>query len=428
MDLLAKKTGFVKRESPITASIFLDILLYSASQSKHFSLREHCIEIGKKHNLNITKQAIDQRYTAEAVVFIESVFKNLLSSQIGRNMSPAFLNKFSSIFINDSTKFDLPESLKENFKGFGGKYTSESGVSIQYLFELKSLVMKGISITSAVDSDQAHSKMCFDVMPKNSLCLKDLGYFKISLFREIEQLECFFLSRLKPKVKVLTPSGTFMSFKEEYEKMKSAGISLAEHQVLIGEKDKFPVRMTLEIMPESEYQKRMAKITKTNKDRKQTTSQEYKDRARFNIFITNIDSETVPKEKIYQLYKFRWQIELIFKVWKSVLGIAHVYKMSYERFMCYLYSKMIIILVSDQIINIIEDNINTGREKRLYFSKIKCYKTLIREYELLRDMLSGIISFISDYMQYFEKIFSNNHDLEKRKKRICFTDLVDIFS
>jgi len=46
------------------------------------------------------------------------------------------------------------------------------------------------------------------------------------------------------------------------------------------------------------------------------------------------------------MYKLRWQIELTFKNWKSDYGIDNVRSMSYNRFMCLMYAKLILILIN----------------------------------------------------------------------------------
>ena len=40
-------------------------------------------------------------------------------------------------------------------------------------------------------------------------------------------------------------------------------------------------------------------------------------RSKVNIFITNIPASELSMEQAYALYKIRWQIELLFKIWKT---------------------------------------------------------------------------------------------------------------
>ena len=65
----------------------------------------------------------------------------------------------------------------------------------------------------------------------------------------------------------------------------------------------------------------MRKTLKIHKKKGYQTSEEYKFMSRFNLFITNVPKETLPDEVVSVLYRMRWQIELIFKIWKSIFGI-----------------------------------------------------------------------------------------------------------
>ncbi|WP_240522481.1 transposase, partial [Bacillus toyonensis] len=55
------------------------------------------------------------------------------------------------------------------------------------------------------------------------------------------------------------------------------------------------------------------------------------------VYMTNIPTEWVPKEKIYDLYSLRWQIELLFKIWKSWFQIHRCKSIKQERLECHLY-------------------------------------------------------------------------------------------
>ncbi|WP_231563719.1 MULTISPECIES: transposase [Anoxybacillus] len=67
---------------------------------------------------------------------------------------------------------------------------------------------------------------------------------------------------------------------------------------------------------------------------------------KYHILLTNLPQESFDGQQVYELYSLRWQIELLFKAWKSVFDLAKVKKMKKERFECHLYGTLIAILVT----------------------------------------------------------------------------------
>ncbi|MBD2813007.1 transposase, partial [Xenorhabdus sp. Vera] len=65
-----------------------------------------------------------------------------------------------------------------------------------------------------------------------------------------------------------------------------------------------------------------------------------------NVYIKNIPSEYVSKEAIYDFYSPRWQIEIIFKTWKSIFRIHSNTNVKKERLECHIYGKLIALLLS----------------------------------------------------------------------------------
>ena len=82
-----------------------------------------------------------------------------------------------------------------------------------------------------------------------------------------------------------------LDFAKLYQKMKTRNIQRLDEKVYIGEKEKFPVRLIIELLPEEVVAERIKKVNKTNKKKGRQTAEQYKERAPFNLFITNITEE-----------------------------------------------------------------------------------------------------------------------------------------
>lgn len=417
-------SGFYKRSSKFLPSKFLDVLLYSASINGEISLCQICNEVGLSHNISITKQGIDARFDDSAVLFVKSVLEEVITNQISEPLDLRFLSKFSRVLIKDATRFDLPQRLKNNFQGFGGMVTSEAAACIQYEFDLKNRQLVDLDITSAKKTDYQDAKEKVNDIQKGDLVIRDLGYFSSVVLKSIIEKEAFFLSRLKSKMLVFDESTRF-DFGKLYQKMINGNISQFHINAYIGDKERIPVRMTVELVPEEVYQKRIRTVEKENKKIGCQISNEFKMRARFNILVTNVAQDDLPPENMYKLYKTRWQIELIFKTWKSTMGINKIHPMKYHRLMCLFYAKFILFLINSNIVYLINRLFYTKFNKVL--SQNKCFKSLLLHFEEVRKLIWESHYMLTNFIKNIYGLLSKNHWLEKRKNKESFYEIFMLF-
>ncbi len=154
-------------------------------------------------------------------------------------------------------------------------------------------------------------------------------------------------------------------------------------------------------MPDNIYTERILKKTNNRNNKKKKISQEAKSRAHFNLMITNVEKEYLSVENSYKLYRIRWQIELVFRTWKSTYNIDKVRQMNANRFRCYLYAKLIWILVNTQIVNLIQTKLYES--SRIMLGSMKCHGTLILH---LRKVDDALRSFSTKGKEIIRKILS----------------------
>ena len=108
------------------------------------------------------------------------------------------------------------------------------------------------------------------------------------------------------------------------------------------------------LVPEKVWVERIRKAQARAKSVGYTLTEEYKQRCRFSVFITNATEGMLKATEIVDLYRLRWQVELVFKTWKSVLDMQKVKPVKKERLECQLIAKFIWILLNWKVFRVID--------------------------------------------------------------------------
>lgn len=301
-------------------------------------------------NCDVSRTAIHKRFNLNSVAFLKELLLHHLSITLhNQPIEGKFLESFNSITVKDSTKFTLPKNLAGEYPGYGGFNSSSGLMNIQYEYELITGQWICLELTKATRNDQQDSKESIDRVMPGDLLIRDLGYATLSYMRQVNEKDAYFLNRLPSKTAV------FIKGTKGYKKinwdwvdklLEQSNKGYIELQAFLGIEEKMPVRMIIDKIPETIYEQRIRKATKSAKSKKCQLSDEYKVKARYNIFVTNAPEDKLPSESVLDLYRLRWQIEIVFKTWKSVAAVHKVKKMKKERFESQLLAKMLWVLLN----------------------------------------------------------------------------------
>jgi hypothetical protein len=414
------------RKSKLTPKLFLNLMFYGIEYDLK-SLRRISANAYREHSLEISKQAIDERFSVSSILFVKELLKKAIASQVRTVINPQDLQFFKTVRIKDSTKFEIHESFASEFKGSGkrGSSKSKSGVSIQYEFDLKNNNILDIDLQAEIQGDSQDALAKKNDIQKGDLIIRDLGYYSDKLLEHFIEKEAYFISKLNfnVAVRIKKADKQKVNFADIYNQMKKSGKTHLDLTVYIGEQRR-AVRLIMLIVTDEIYEKRIRERIKKNNSKGYSMSDEYKSKAHFNFYICNIDESQCPWETICNLYRVRWQIELVFKIWKSILHIDQTYKMKVERLITTLYLKLFWIFINWQIISDCRNAFYKDKLRLLSLSK--CFQTIIEYSQLLRKcLLNGKIS-LKNTLQKLIRIFQENHWSEKRKKRYNFEDYIEL--
>lgn len=354
---LGKEVQFVERSSSrLTSWMFLQLNTCLIDNAKETSLNDMAVLLRDNFNVKMTKQSLDDRFNACSVALMrqcfESVFEQILASPYVCKNIPS---GFKRVILRDATSFQLPAHLSSFYQGNGGD-TTGSVIKIQHEYDLLSGKILRLDLRNGIENDvewvnQKGLDVCAD-----DLHLMDLGYYKLEHLVHIHKQGGYFVSRYKMGTSLFTKNifGEFeaLNWAETLLLVKEA---IFEQEVWLGAgKEKLKVRLNLQKIPLQAAEKRLKKYDKKQKNISSGSgnyqnSTLKKELAYYNIFITNASNEQLDAAQIYEFYRLRWQIELLFKIWKSLFKIDKIGKMSIYRFECYLYGKLIAILLGGYV-------------------------------------------------------------------------------
>jgi hypothetical protein len=349
IDDLARITRCVQRQrkfsgASLVRTLVLAVLLRPAAKNRDYQA------MAAKLGVHVTEEAIDHRFTDELVAFLEKILKQAVSQALAAKAATTpLLQKFSDVRIGDSTTLLLPDEFADRFPGCGGTENAcLAAMKIQVLWSLLTGQLLGWQITSGRASD-AKSEITQVVPPAGSLSVFDLGYFSLERFRRVGEAAAYWISRLQHGTKVFDAAGKSLDLQSFLRERGENG--LVDVMVLLGEKERLACRLIAVRVPTEVAARRRHKIREKARDHGREPSEEYMELQEWTIFVTNCGEELLTWKEVVVAYRARWQIELLFKLWKSHNHVGELESgVSPQRQMAVLYAKLIGVIVQHWIL------------------------------------------------------------------------------
>lgn len=306
--------------------------------------------------------------------------------------------------IKDSTRFALPAAYASVYQGHGGAtHNSESMISIQYEYDLLSADTLDLRLTTGTRNDQQDAKESTHDIRKGDLFLRDLGYATLGYLRQIINAKAYFLNRLNPQMAVYHAEDPDkpLDFKTCYRQIKKHNLPYLEYQVLIGKKEKIPSRLVIYLADEATYKMRLSKTAKQAKSCGHQVSDAYKTKAQLTLYITNAENDKITAKMIQKVYGLRWQIELIFKIWKSQAKVNRIKEMKIHRFECQLLAQLIWLMLHWKLFRYVSHWLNVNRSEKTaspwkYYKYAYTINISFREVLTTSDKLKELLLLLID--------------------------------
>ncbi len=209
--------------------------------------------------------------------------------------------EFRHIVLQDGSSFAIHDGLREVFPG-RFKVVKPAAVELHTTMDLLCDTPTTVVLTPDTTSEQAFLPEPASL--RASLLLADRGYLDLHYLRRLQDAGGFFIIRAKAG---MNPQ-VVEAFREDGKRLRSL-----RNKPLKAIHAKLPKRQRVELVVEWQVETHPLRLRLLISWNCQTKE--------FCYLLTNLLAQRYPLDMIYRAYKWRWQVELLFKEWKSYANL-----------------------------------------------------------------------------------------------------------
>jgi len=362
---LAKDTGFCQRERDLTGPVFCQTLTFCLLENPDASLDDFA-ENASRHGTVVTPNAFDGRFTRPAAALMLGLLLEAFRLRFA-SLRPALLpllRRFEGVYLRDATSVTLPPCLAEHFPGRKGRHCAQgagpaeapgegsaeapapdqaqepAAAKLVLEVEVSSGQFTELSLLPGTANEKA-AHTAGKPLPKGCLLLEDMGFFCGERLQGLMWQGVYFLTRV--------PAWTafFQHRRGKYEPLdlvkwlRKLKKGYGERQVVLLNEQKLHLRLLAVRVPEEVAEQRRQRVRDEAKKRGRPVSQKKLDLCEWNVLVTNAPRGLLKAREAFDLRRVRWQIELVFRVFKSEGGIARARSEKRWRVLAELFAKLL---------------------------------------------------------------------------------------
>jgi hypothetical protein len=263
--------------------------------------------------------------------------------------------------------------------------------------------IKPLELLPAKCSDQGLTERVAEQLGPRELGLWDKGFYKAAPLRRVIERGAYFVTPWSHGVAVylggheLDVAGALKASKENCVEWTAVQLGKTPESQL------GPVRLVAYRLGEERANRRRAQLREKLRTRGRQPTEEALELAGWLILVTNAPASLLPTAAVSFLYRVRWQVELIFKQFKSVLRLHVLPSQNPARVQCEIWGRLLMAV----LIFVWYQHLNTAslklHECEISFAKVA--KLLQQQGQSLVSVLFGDRARLtSEYRRLWNKL------------------------
>jgi len=380
LDRIGRETGAIRRVRKFSGVTLLRTVVLTLLRSPHATLA-HYAATAAMLGVVVSTKAIEKRFSTHLVRFLRRVLELLIPRALAAApVAVPLLARFDGVFVGDSSTLALPDDYAAEFPGCGGKAGSgRAAVKIQVLWDLSA----GKLVRLLLEPGRRHdttSPAAAEVPPPGSLTIRDLGYFDLGRYRDWAAAGAHWISRLAAGTLTRDLDGRRFDL---LERLRRHGDGTFDAMVVLGAEGQLRCRLIAVRAPQEVADRRRQKAYRAAKKHGRAPGAIALAWCDWTIFVTSCPAERLTWKEVVVLYRARWQVELLFKLWKSGHLLARPSAVrSPEGRMAELWGRLIGAVLSNWLL--------------LSTSWSVARRSLWKAAALIRDWMAGLIEALDD--------------------------------